>query len=91
LRGLLKPRVLLVHHEKSLLVDVPLTNLAIKYNMLYVSTHQVIKQHIEDKTDFGKSLHATKKPKHIVEVPNSKEDQGENYFSPVHFDLDKVI
>ena len=38
LRGLLKPRVLLVHHEKSLLVDVPLTNLAIKYNMLYVST-----------------------------------------------------
>jgi hypothetical protein len=66
LKGLLKPRVILVHHEKNLLVDIPLANLAIKYGWLYVSAHQVIKQHIEAKTAYGKSLHATKKPRDIV-------------------------
>ena len=74
MKGLLKSRVLLVHHENSLLVDVPLANLAIKYNMLYVSASLVIKAHIEGRSDLGKSLQATKKPKPTVEVPNQKND-----------------
>lgn len=39
LRSLLKPRVLLVNHEKNLSVDTTCANLAIKYNMLYVSVY----------------------------------------------------
>jgi len=58
--------VILVNHEKRLGVDTTCANLAIKYNMVYLSAYQVIKQHIEEKTDFGRRLLATKKPKDIV-------------------------
>lgn len=44
------PKVVLVNHEKQLNVDNSCANLAIKYNMIYVSAYQVIKQHIEGKT-----------------------------------------
>jgi hypothetical protein len=69
-------------------VDVPLANLAIKYNMVYASVSQVLKQHIESKTDLGKALLATKKPRNTVDVPDHKEDDE---YSAVHFDLDKVF
>lgn len=67
-------------------VDVPLANLAIKYNLIYASVSQVLKSHIENKTDLGKALLATKKPRHTVDVPDSDDE-----FSAVHFDLDKVF
>ena len=69
-------------------MDVPLANLAIKYNMVYASVSQVLKQHIESKTDLGKALLATKKPRNTVDVPEYKEDDE---YSAVHFDLDKVF
>lgn len=50
-------------------MDVPLANLAIKYNMVYASVSQVLKQHIETKTDLGKALLATKKPRNTVDLP----------------------
>lgn len=66
LKGMLKPRVILVNHEKRLSVDTTCSNLGIKYNMLYISAYQLIKQHIEDNTSFGKALLATKKPRNML-------------------------
>lgn len=40
------PKVILVNHEKQLPVDNTCSNLAIKYNMIYISAYQVIKQNI---------------------------------------------
>ena len=60
---MLKPRVILVNHEKRLSVDTTCANLGIKYNMLYISVYQLIKQHIEENTSFGRALVATKKPR----------------------------
>ena len=66
LKGMLKPRVILVNHEKRLSVDTTCANLGIKYNMLYISVYQLIKQHIEENTSFGKTLVATKKPRAML-------------------------
>jgi DNA polymerase III gamma/tau subunit len=66
LRKMLKPRVILVNHEKRLSVDTTCANLGIKYNMLYISVYQLIKQHIEENTSFGKALLATKKPRAML-------------------------
>lgn len=60
-----EPKVILLNHEKRLSVDTTCANIAIKYNFLYISVYQLIKQHIENNTDFGKRLLATKKPKEI--------------------------
>lgn len=60
-----KPKVILVNHEKRLTVDTTCANLAIKYDFLYISVYQTIKYHIENNTEFGKRLLATKKQKDI--------------------------
>ena len=50
------PKVILVNHEKLLNVDTTCANLAIKYNMVYISAYQVIKHHITGNTEWGKRL-----------------------------------
>ena len=50
------PAVLLVNHEKKFLVDSACSNLAMKYNMIYISACQLIKKHIEKKTAMGLKL-----------------------------------
>lgn len=65
LKNLFEAKVILVNHEKRLTVDTACANLAIKYNFLYLSVYQLIKQHIENNTDFGRRLAATKKHKDI--------------------------
>ena len=57
--------VLLVNHEKRLGIDTTCANLAIKYNMIYISAYQIIKQNIEGNTDWGKKLLAGKRTKEI--------------------------
>lgn len=47
------PAVLLVNHEKKYLVDSTCANLAMKYNMIYISVYQLIKKHIEMETSYG--------------------------------------
>jgi adenylate kinase family enzyme len=91
LKKLLKPRVVLVNHEKRLGVDTTCANLAIKYNMVYLSAYQVIRQHIEDKTEFGRRLLATKKPKEIVLHTQTKDEFAELEYSAAHFDLELVV
>jgi len=59
------PKVLLVNHEKRLGIDTTCANLAIKYNMIYISAYQIIKHHIEGNTDWGKKLLAGKRTKEI--------------------------
>ena len=65
LNALFAPRVVVVNHEKRLVTDTTCANLAIKYNMVYVSVYQLIRRHLQDNTSFGKKLAATRKPKEI--------------------------
>lgn len=59
------PKVLLVNHEKRLGIDTTCANLAIKYNMIYISAYQIIKHHIEGNTEWGRKLLAGKRTKEI--------------------------
>jgi len=88
---MLKPRVILVNHEKRLSVDTTCANLGIKYNMLYISVYQLIKQHIEENTSFGRALVATKKPRAMLVQTQTKDEFGEQEYSAVHFDTPAVI
>jgi hypothetical protein len=65
--------------------------LAIKYNFLYISVYQTIKQHIENNTDLGRRLLATKKSKDIRLQTQAKDEFLEIDYSAVHFDLDLVV
>jgi len=85
------PRVILVNHEKSLHVDTSCSNLAIKYNMVYISAYQVIKENIENKTEWGKKLLASKSPRMVNQSLLVKDEFSEAEFSPVHFDLNIVM
>lgn len=51
----------------------------------------MIKQHIEENTDLGKKLLATKKPRDIKLQQQAKDEFQELEYSAVHFDLDNVI
>lgn len=85
-------KVILVNHEKRLEVDTPCSNLAIKYNMLYLSVYQLIKAHISQNTAIGKALVASKKIKPLTKQAKEHDDQfQENEFSAVHFDRSLVI
>jgi len=59
------PKVILVNHEKALAVDTTCANIAIKYNMVYISAYQVIKHHIQGNTGWGKRLVAGQTKKAI--------------------------
>jgi hypothetical protein len=84
------PKVILVNHEKELDVDTQVANIAIKYNMVYVSAYQIIKHHILHKTPMGLRLIASKKEKHLKLAPGISDRFSENEFSPVHFDTQMV-
>ena len=56
LKAAFSPKVILINHEKRLGVDVTCANLAIKFNLLYISAYQLIRQHIEGQTEWGKKL-----------------------------------
>lgn len=54
--ALFSPQIVIVNHEKRLNIDTVCANLAIKYNMLYISAYQVIAEHICNKTKWGQLL-----------------------------------
>jgi adenylate kinase family enzyme len=85
------PRVLLVNHEKRLGIDTTCANLAIKYNMIYISAYQIIKQHIEGKTEWGTRLLASKRTKEISLTTQVRDEFNELEYSPVHFNQNDVI
>lgn len=65
LRAAFSPMVIILNHEKRLGIDVTCANLAIKYNMLYLSAYQLIKYHIENSTDWSKKLLLSKRNKQM--------------------------
>ena len=85
------PQIILVNHEKRLGIDTTCANLAIKYNMIYISTYQIIKQHIEGNSDWGKKLLATKREREISLTTQVRDEFNEAEFSPVHFDQQIVM
>lgn len=87
----LSPKVILVHHDKRLASDTTCANLAIKYNLIYISVYQLIRKHIEEKTEFGLQLLATKKPRDIKINSQTKDEFEEAEYSAVHFDMSLVL
>ena len=87
----LSPKVIIVNHEKRLGIDTTCANLAIKYNMIYLSSYQIIKQHITNKTEWGKKLVATQTRREIILTTQVRDEFNEADFSPVHFDQQTVI
>ena len=53
--------MILLNHEKRLGTDTACANLSIKYNLIYISVYQLIKQHIESESAWGQKLLATKR------------------------------
>jgi len=78
-------KIILVNNEKLLPVDNVCANLAIKYDMIYLSASCVIRDHVQNGTDWGKKLAASKKKREVVVDPKVKDDMGE--FSPCHYDM----
>jgi len=91
LRGYFAAKVIIVNHEKQLNVDTTASNLAIKYNMLYLSVYQLIKAHIKKCTEIGKALQASKKPKALSAQTKANDSFQEHEYSAVHFDMELVI
>lgn len=89
--GLFAPKVIIVSHEKRLGVDTTCANLGIKYNMLYLSAYQIIKQHIEGQTEYGKKLLASKRDKNIQLTTQVRDEFNEAEFSAAHFDQALVM
>lgn len=84
--GKFKPQVILINHDKRLGIDTTCANLAIKFNMLYLSAYQIIKQHIEGKTVWGTKLENSKTSKEIEITTALKDEFNEAEYSPVHYD-----
>lgn len=94
LKDSMAPKVILINHEKRLPVDAIAANLGIKYNFMYLSVYQLIKQHIEQGTAFGKLLIAAKKTKNLnlgAALDGQKDEFAEEDYSAAHFDLDLVV
>mmetsp|Transcript_15594 Transcript_15594/g.19612 ORF Transcript_15594/g.19612 Transcript_15594/m.19612 type:complete len:254 (+) Transcript_15594:1854-2615(+) len=56
IRAQFSAQVILVNHEKRIDVDTACSNLAIKYNMLYMSVYQLIRSEITAETELGRAL-----------------------------------
>lgn len=83
-----------MNHDPKLEVDVACSNLAIKYNMLYLSVFQLIKEQIEKCTAMGKALASSCQRKALSGEPAVSKDtlaKDEFEFSAVHYDLPLVI
>lgn len=86
-------KVILVNHEKRIEVDTACSNLAIKYNMLYMSVYQLIKQEICAETALGRALLSSKRQKGMDFGPVAKDVDPfeEAEYSAVHFDQTLIM
>jgi len=91
LRSHFLPKVVLVNHEKRLGIDTTCSNLAIKFNMIYISAYQIIKHHITQQTAWGQKLLLVQRAKDINLTTQVRDEFNEQEFSPVHFDLETVV
>lgn len=84
-------KVVLVNHVKSLPVDTPCANIAIKYNMVYISAYQVLKEHIMKNTEWGRRISATRSNKEISMDLMVRDEFNEAMYSPIHYDQTLVM
>jgi len=86
-------KVILVNHEKRIEVDTACSNLAIKYNMLYLSVYQLIKKEVCAETELGKALAQSKSEKSLNFGPTVKtiDPFQEADFSAAHYDMTLVM
>lgn len=91
LKSQFQPKVIVVNHEKRLGIDVSCSNLAIKYNLIYISVYQLIGQHIQNETSWGKKLIETKRDRDINLSSQVRDEFNEAEFSPAHYNNDVVI
>lgn len=77
---------MLVNHEKKFPVDSTCSNLAIKYNMIYISAYQLIRDNIQKKTDYGKKLLETMKHRELNADMKVNDEFEEETYCSVHFD-----
>jgi len=63
IRAQFSAKVILVNHEKRIDVDTSCANLAIKYNMLYMSVYQLIRSEVKAGTELGRALEQSKRHK----------------------------
>ena len=81
-----------MNHEKRIQVDTACSNLAIKYNMLYMSVYQLICKEIKADTDLGRALAQSKREKQLDLGAAEMEDSfNEGDFSAVHYDQTLVM
>jgi len=85
LKTAFSPKVIIVNHEKRFDVDVICANVSIKYNMLYISVYQLIKQHILANSSWGKLLCESRTNKEMCLPANVSDEIGEGEYSAVHF------
>jgi len=88
LKSIYQPNIILLKHEKSLEIDSIFTNLSIKYNFLYISLDEIIKNEIIRKTALGKELNRTKVCKEITEDFASNENIE---FCAIHYDQKLIL
>ena len=91
LKAMLLPKIILVNHEKELSVDVPLANLGLKYNFMYVSVHQLIRQHILGNTEWGIKLLKSRIHRQTIIDPAVKDEFEEAEYTAVHYDQHLVL
>lgn len=65
--------------------------MAIKFNLLFISVYQLIRNHIEGNTEWGKKLMATKRFKEISLTTQVRDEFNEAEFSGVHFNQKVVM
>ena len=90
LRSHIQPKIIIVNHEKRLGIDTTCSNLAIKYDMIYISAYQLIKQNITQNTPWGKKLMSTHRSKTIMLTTQVRDEFNELEYSPAHYDQDTV-
>lgn len=89
--ALFSPQIVLINHEKRLAIDTVCANLAIKYNMLYISAYQVIAEHVQNKTKWGQMLNNSKRNKDLTFKEDDKDEFKEAEFSPSLYDQKLVL
>lgn len=85
------PKVILLVHDKRFVTDTPCSNLAIKYNLLYLNAFQLIREEIRKQTPLAAKLLASKKPKSINTFDIENDEFEEAKYSAVHFDFSLVL
>lgn len=91
LKAAFQPKIILLNHEKRLGTDTACANLAIKYNLIYISVYQLIKEHVEGKSEWGKKLALTKRNLKLNVQMQMRDEFAEQDYSAALYDYRLVM